>query len=287
MHFFIDHQTRYDYDRPVTLGPQFLRLRPRPDGGVLERDYRLLVEPRPARRSEHLDAAGNRVTRLEFADPVTSLTITSQCEVQICRDDPWDFLPPGESLPLPVRYEERTAAILAPYLRSAAAGPRVAALGRELRAAAGDDLRVLLETLTRRLHADIGYEVRETGAPLAADETLERGRGACRDLTLLFMAVCRTAGLAARFVSGYQARSAHGGTRRYLHAWPEVYLPGGGWRGFDPSHGTAVGDAHVPVAAALDPRDAAPLEGAFYGSGAVNSRLSFELSIRVGDAAAG
>ncbi|MGB7934938.1 MAG: transglutaminase-like domain-containing protein [Gammaproteobacteria bacterium] len=104
------------------------------------------------------------------------------------------------------------------------------------------------------------------GPPQPPEVTLDRGRGACRDLAVLFITMCRLQGIAARFVSGYQARAETEHPRRYLHAWPEVYLPGGGWRGYDPGHGDAVAGA-------------APIEGSFYGAGA-SSSLEYELNIK-------
>ena len=91
--------------------------------------------------------------------------------------------------------------------------------------------------------------------------------------------MCRSRGIAARFISGYQARAEHPGRRRYLHAWPEAYIPGGGWRGYDPTHGSRVADAHVALAAACGASGAMPVEGCFYGDG-TTSTLDFELSIR-------
>jgi transglutaminase-like putative cysteine protease len=95
---------------------------------------------------------------------------------------------------------------------------------------------------------------------------------------VLFIAACRAGGLAARFVSGYQDRSAMDTPERYLHAWPEAYIPGHGWQGFDPTRGMAVGGGHVPVAAAPDPAGAMPVEGSYFGE--ARSNLSFEVRIR-------
>ena len=105
--------------------------------------------------------------------------------------------------------------------------------------------------------------------------------GACRDLTVLFMECCRSLGLAARFVSGYQ-EGDKGTDRRYMHAWAEVYLPGGGWRGFDPTHGIAVTDRHVAVASGPTPATAAPISGTFRGTGAI-ARMEAALRIEVTD----
>src|SRR5690606_27947417 len=86
------------------------------------------------------------------------------------------------------------------------------------------------------------------------------GKGACRDLAMLFIDACRSQGLAARFVSGYAWQDA-AQAEHDLHAWAEVYLPGGGWRGFDPSTGLATADHHIAVAACAVPDGAAPTTG--------------------------
>ena len=118
---------------------------------------------------------------------------------------------------------------------------------------------------------------RAEGPPLAAGETLSAGEGACRDFAVLFCSACRSVGLAARFVSGYELEAARDPGRASMHAWAEVYLPGGGWRGFDPSQGLAVGLSHVAVAAARDPEMATPIAGSYRGSEA----STMETSIRM------
>ncbi len=121
--------------------------------------------------------------------------------------------------------------------------------------------------------------VREEGLPKRPSETLASQEGACRDLTVLYLDLCRWQGLAARFVSGYW-RGGKASERRYLHAWAEVYLPGAGWRGFDPSSGLAVGDDHIAVAASPDPDGAAPVFGT-YGGGDIQAALEWHLRVDV------
>jgi transglutaminase-like putative cysteine protease len=131
-------------------------------------------------------------------------------------------------------------------------------------------LEHLSQTLFRRFHRNIRIE----GAAQAPARTLATGRGACRDLTVLFMAAC----LAARFVSGYQAHADTPGGDRHLHAWPEVFLRDAGWRGFDPTHGIAVTDGHVALCAAPDQAATMPIEGGFYGDG-VTATLDYQVRI--------
>jgi transglutaminase-like putative cysteine protease len=119
--------------------------------------------------------------------------------------------------------------------------------------------------------------VREEGEAKRADETFRSKEGSCRDLAVLFIDACRAQGIASRFVSGYHESTVHQ-QKLYMHAWGEVYLPGGGWRGFDPTLGMAVTEAHIPVAAAVDPRDAAPVAGTFRGTG-VGYKLAATITI--------
>ncbi len=121
--------------------------------------------------------------------------------------------------------------------------------------------------------------IREHGAPRPGEDTLARKEGSCRDLTLLFIEACRSLGIAARFVSGYHAGAPDQGPR-YLHAWAEVYLPGAGWRGYDPSHGLAVAQQHVAIAAAATPQLAAPVSGKVRGDDFTSS-LEAQIDIQV------
>jgi transglutaminase-like putative cysteine protease len=158
---------------------------------------------------------------------------------------------------------------------------QIAQFAARLARKANHDTEAFLSALNEALHSEFQREIREHGAPQPPEVTLQRRCSACRDLAVLFMLVCRTEGIAARFVSGYQARAEIERERRYMHSWPEVYIPGGGWRGFDPVHGTAVGDAHVALAASREASGAAPIEGTYFGPGDT-SRMSVEPKIDVG-----
>lgn len=282
MRFKVRHLTTYRYDRPVRLGPQVLRLRPRDDGTQRLVDYRCEVDPAPSLRSRYLDLEGNPVEQLWFLGETTALTIDSRFEVETTRANPFDFLPDGPDTGLPLRYPDALRPQVAAYRDTGDVGTEVVRLGNEIAAAVRHEPVGFLSALCRWLHEHVEHVVRETGAPQAPALTLERRRGACRDVGVLFMAVCRGQGFAARYVSGYQARAAVERDRRYLHAWPEVYLPGGGWRGFDPTHGSAVADSHVAVAAARRPEGAAPVSGSFAGEGA-RAELGFDVRIEAVD----
>jgi transglutaminase-like putative cysteine protease len=158
--------------------------------------------------------------------------------------------------------------VLANYRRDAEHDAAVAAFAAALAAECGWTALPFLDHLSRTLFTRLERRIRVEGAAQAPAHTLAIGRGACRDLTVLFMATCRSLGIAARFVSGYQARADTPDGQRHLHAWPEVFLPALGWRGFDPTHGIAVTDGHVALCAAPDQADTMPVEGSFYASGA-------------------
>jgi transglutaminase-like putative cysteine protease len=135
-----------------------------------------------------------------------------------------------------------------------------------------------LEYLNDTLYTQTDRKIREEGAAQPAAHTLAVGRGACRDLAVLFIAACRSLGIPARFMSGYQAHTEHADGRRYLHAWPEAYLPGVGWRGFDPTHNVMVSEEHVPICAGPAQAHTMPVEGGYYGDG-ITWTLAYEVEI--------
>jgi transglutaminase-like putative cysteine protease len=276
MHIRVSHASTYTYSRPVRLAPHWLRLRPRCDGGAELLDFTLEIDPQPAGRSDCLDAEGNLVTRVWFRGEAARLVVTSSFEVDTRRADPYDYLP--DPAPWDGLYAPDLEPRLAPWTASGPQAPSVLALARGLREASAD-AHEFMHRLNDQLHRQIDQEIRDTGQAHAPEETLRRGRGACRDLAVLFVAACRSQGLAARFVSGYQSGGYH--PRRYMHAWAEVYLPGAGWRGFDPTHGRAVAGHHVAVAAAARAEDAAPIEGGFLG--AAHATLRAEVRIDAAD----
>lgn len=275
MLFRVHHVTTYRYSRPVRLGPHWLRLRPRCDGGTKLLSHELDIQPPPAGRSDFLDAEGNLATRVWFLGEAEQLTIASRFEVRTLRTDPYDYL--AEPASWEALYDPSLQDRLSPWLDRTPAAPPVLALARQLRDESRD-AHEFVHRLNEDLHHRINGEIRDTGQAHAPEETLRRGKGACRDLAMLFLAICRSQGLAARFVSGYQ-KGRQGRPKRYMHAWPEVYLPGGGWRGFDPTHGLAVADQHVAVAAAATPADAAPIDGSFHGE--AQSALEAQVRIHV------
>jgi transglutaminase-like putative cysteine protease len=276
----IVHTTRYEFSQPVFLDPHVLRFQPRTDGGQTLVDFQLDVDPQPAGQSSCLDAAGNVISHVWFDGLHDDLSITARSIVALHRENPFDYLPDGSRTLLPAYYGDETEA-LRPYLRRdrppASVADDVAVFAARMRAAAHDELLPLVNSLTHTLFNRLTLIRREEGPAWAPAQTWRENRGACRDLAALFVDVCRAAGVAARFVSGYED-SLLGRETYDLHAWAEVYVPGGGWRGYDPVRGLAVAQHHVAVAAAIHPAGAAPVTGAFRGSG-VESSIETDVNV--------
>jgi transglutaminase-like putative cysteine protease len=278
----ISHSTRYAFSQPVFLEPHVLRFQPRADGSQTPLEFEMDINPEPAGKSICLDAAGNTVTHAWFEGLHERLAIDMRAVVRTSRENPFDFLLDHSRTMLPVAYEA-DAALLRPYLLHQRGGdgePEAAALAAfaaRMRDAARHELAPMLTSLNHTLYERFALIRRGEGEAWPAARTWREGRGACRDLAVLFVDVCRALGVAARFVSGYE-EPCPAADSCDLHAWAEVYIPGGGWRGYDPSRGLAVAQHHVAVAAAASPADAAPVIGTFRGAGAT-SRI--EADVRV------
>jgi transglutaminase-like putative cysteine protease len=276
----ISHTSVYAFSRPVFLEPHTVRLRPRCDASQHLIRFALEIEPAPAGLSEGLDVEGNSTAHVWFDGSTDRLSVVARIAVETLRENPFDYILDDPAIAcLPMPYPVDLRALLEPCLSREGPGP---AIDRFARAIADEtEMRPLpfLMALTRRISQTCRVALREEGEPQPPEVTLAEQRGACRDLAVVFMEACRALGLAARFVSGYQEGDPAGGTRD-LHAWAEVYLPGGGWRGYDPTLGLAVADRHVALAASAHPRLAAPISGTFRGAGA-SSRLQAHIQLGV------
>ncbi len=271
------HRTVYRYDQPVYLEPHIMRLRPRPDPAIEVLRFEFQVVPGSGPRF-HLDAEGNAVAACVFPDLTRELCVSAETEIRTHARDPFDFLLDDGAVALPVTYAGVEALALAPYRRRRAAGgvDAVATLAASVRAAEGPGTVPFVAALCRAIFARVSYARREHGAARTAALTLARGEGACRDQAVLLVDALRAEGLAARFVSGYLADDDRPDATD-LHAWTEVYLPGAGWRGFDPSRGVATGERYVPLAASATAEGTAPIKGSYRGS----ARCAFDVSLTI------
>lgn len=268
MHFRIVHTTEYRFTPSVFLEPHQMRFQPRSDGAQQLRHFELTIEPEPSVVSHTLDPEGNVVAWAWFRDIHDRLLITATSEVETLRDNPFDYLLASKHDRLPTTYPPTEAAALALARlrqRQGDGADAVLALAERVSRARQGDLVTFLGSLNQTIYEQLEVIRRDEGDPWAPAATLEMRRGACRDLALLYVDACRAMGLAARFVSGYQEGDANQDARD-LHAWAEVYVPGAGWRGYDPTLGLAVADRHVAVAASTDPLLTAPVTGTYRGA---------------------
>lgn len=281
MRFEISHIIRYTYSAPVFIEPVTVRLRPRCNTMQHLEHFELKVEPHPVGASDNLDLDSNNTTTLWFNGMHDYLSIHASSLVSVPDIDPFGFIiTEEEALQLPTTYSDNYSKALESYTRQRYRSSLLDDFVRPILARSKGDTASFLPNLTLEMFEQFSSESRESGGPLHPDDTLVRRCGACRDLALLFMECCRSMGLAARFVSGYGYRENIASLeKRHMHAWVEVYLPGGGWRGFDPSIGLVVSGEHVAVAAAADPQDASPTSGTFRGTGA-ESNLEYDVSIK-------
>lgn len=280
MIFRIQHHTRYQYSAPVQLNPQQLRFRPRENCIQRVVDYSIDITPRPAGIHDYLDLEGNWVTQIWFEAATDHLQIDVMMQVDTRRSNLFDFILPPQALALPINHDNDSICAHA-YLERIETDDSVTAFAAELSLAVNRSPLQFVDKLNRQLFSDFNHVHRDAGKPQSPAFTLQSKQGACRDLAVLFVDCCRAEGIAARFASGYQRGNLQI-DRRDLHAWPEIYLPGAGWIGFDPTHGEAVEDTHVTVAAAAHSRDTMPVIGNFVGTD-VNSALNFGVQISVAD----
>ncbi len=276
----IDHKTTYSYGKKVVLAPHIVRLCPRDNGAQMTHMFSLRTDPTEAGRSVNSDLDGNTTLTLWFTGESDSLTIDTSCVVETLRENPFDFIVSDiRFLDLPMQYPREQKAALRPYLAVSRKTALAVSPLREtiLSQTMGKTMDFIL-SLCEHIHDNFPHITREQGAPWSPQRTLREKKGSCRDLVELFSAVCRSTGLACKHVSGY-ALSATENREDNLHAWAEVYIPGGGWRGYDPSSGLAVSDRHVAVASGPSNKLVAPVSGSFYGDGD-EVELRFHVNIR-------
>lgn len=280
MRFIIEHTINYRYSQAVFLEPLIIRLTPLASLSQRCEDFSLTVAPDPAGIAACLDVSGHPVHSLWFERLYTQLTITARSRVEVFRDNPFGFIitEPG-ARSLPVEYNPQTAQALAPCRQASPPEAPLLSLVAQVRRESQDRTTDFLMLLCQRLRRNLQHVHRPTGDPWPAGETIVQGEGACRDLAVVFIEACRQVGLAARFVSGYRLEPDQPADSHDLHAWAEVYLPGGGWRGYDPTLGQAVAGHHVILTAAPYPGLAAPVSGTFLGTGA-QSQITASVSLR-------
>lgn len=264
----IIHRTCYNYPGEVTLGPQQLLLRPREDHELRIETFDLSVSP-VASLLWHRDVENNSVAIATFAQSTNQLLIESEVVIQQYNEAPLDFLVADYALSYPFSYQAEDSVVLAPYRTLPVEEERLvvkAWIAGFWHADEAIQTYSLLQRLAGQIYQTLSYQVREEPGVQSARQTLDCGTGSCRDFALLFMQAARCLGLASRFVSGYIYSPLISDKAGATHAWAEVYLPGAGWKGFDPTIGKIVGSDHIPVAVARLAKSVPPVGGSYVGA---------------------
>jgi uncharacterized protein (DUF2126 family) len=277
IHVALNHVTHYRYDRRVSLGPQLIRLRPAPHSRTRILSYSQRITPAGHFINWQQDPEANYLARVVVPDKTTEFRIEVDLVAEMAVLNPFDFFLDAYAEHFPFNYQAAERRELAPYLVTQAVTTH---FGQYLGAIPRERTRTIdfLVHLNQRLAKDIRYLIRMEPGVQTPEETLTCASGSCRDSTWLLVQLLRHCGLAARFVSGYLIQLAadvksldgpSGPAADFcdLHAWCEVYLPGAGWIGFDPTSGLMAGEGHIPLACTPEPSSAAPVSGAVEESG--------------------
>jgi transglutaminase-like putative cysteine protease len=277
----ISHLTEYSYASPVTLGLHQLMLRPREGHDVRIESSKLEISP-PALLKWHRDVFDNSVAVATFSEPTDKLTIASEVTIEHYEEAPLDFLVADYAVNYPFLYGPEERVELLPYQQLAYPNDQDAL--RDWVVSLGFtqgpiETYALLRQLNGAIAGHFTYTIREEPGVQMPAQTLGERHGSCRDYAALFIEACRYLGLASRFVSGYlHAPSTEVGNAA-THAWAEVYLPGPGWKGFDPTSGEITGANHIAVAVARRPESVPPVAGTF--TGPANPPATMRVDVRV------
>ncbi|MCO6184970.1 DUF2126 domain-containing protein [Rhizobium sp. L1K21] len=283
----IYHLTHYKYDQPVRLTPQIIRLKPAAHSKTKVISHSLKVTPANHFVNLQQDPYGNYLARYVFPDPVTEFKIEVDLVADMTVYNPFDFFVEEQAEHWPFDYPEELLEDLSIYRKSEPVGPHLQAFLDTVDRSRQRTVDMVVG-LNAKLQNQIAYTIRMEPGVQTPEETFELAKGSCRDSSWLLVQILRNLGFAARFVSGYliqlepdlKALDGPSGTDHDftdLHAWVEVYLPGAGWIGLDPTSGLLAGESHIPLAATPHYKNAAPISGGLYG----NPETEFAFDMKV------
>ena len=264
----LHHHSSYQYDRPVVIGPQVIRLRPAPHTRTPIESYSLRITPEKHFINWQQDLHGNFLARIVFEEKAPRFTVDVDLVANLTPINPFDFFVEGYAESHPFKYKAEDEAGLKPYLATEPLGDRLKAFLQTIDH--GYDRSIgFLVAINKRLENQIDYVVGMEPGVQSCEQTLAKGSGSCRDSAWLLIQTLRHLGLAARFTSGYliqltpdgKSQDRPPGPEVDLHAWAEVFLPGAGWVGLDPTGGLFAGEGHIPLAATSTISAAAPISG--------------------------
>ncbi len=283
----IRHQTIYRYDRPVNLTPHLLRLRPAAHCRTPIESYSVRLKPAKHFIYWQQDSFGNYQARVVFKEPAKELFVEVELIATMTVINPFDFFLEDYAEQFPFEYHPLLKTELSPYLDTQECGPLLNTWIKDTEVSKRNTVDFLVG-INRRVSKDVAYAIRMEPGIQTCEETLQSRLGSCRDSAWLLVQTLRHKGLAARFVSGYLVQLApdfksldgpSGPEQDFtdLHAWVEVYVPGAGWIGLDPTSGLFAGEGHIPLSCTPNPASAAPISGSFIGE--AESELSFFNSV--------
>ncbi|BBO83116.1 transglutaminase [Desulfosarcina ovata subsp. sediminis] len=262
------HRTFYNFSGLVSLGPHILRLRPREDHDLRIESSALTITP-PASLLWYRDVEGNSVAVATFELPTNQLVVESEVVIHQYNEAPLEFLVADYAINWPFTYRSDDAILLAPYMTIQENENRTQLdewVGNCWQPGERIETYTLLNRICAYIHQTLKYQIREEPGIQTAEQTLAYGTGSCRDFAVLFVEAMKSLGVASRFVSGYLHAKPSTANFGATHAWAEVYLPGAGWKGLDPTIGKIVGTDHIAVAVARMPETISPISGTFVGA---------------------